>query len=459
MERDVPPSRFERKIEEKSERTRDSRTPTQRDRDRILHSEALRRLANVTQVVNPSEGHVFHNRLTHTLKVAQIAQRLAEKLVAQQPDLAAALNLDPHATEAAALAHDLGHPPFGHVAERELDRLLVTEGFLEGFEGNPQSFRILTKLERRSQEPYGLNLTRATLNAVVKYPRLRESSGQWNRKWGAYSSEKQVFEWVRAYSQHQQRSLEAEIMDWADDIAFSVHDVEDFYRAGLIPPIIFSKEASTSELDIYFDEVLSKLERGGKQTEGTITRGDLRSIFGRIRLLLPFEEPYRNTQKSYGNLRFITSALIDRYINGLKIASNALHNPEAKTVEINDEYRWEIRLLKALTWRYVIHNRALATQQSGKRTIIRELFRIFKEALNSGDDEEKFILPEDYETQLQSIKEDLRNDYDGDDALEKSAKARLIGDIISSLTDNEALTMYKRFSGMDSGSILDRIPR
>jgi len=146
----------------------DQRSSGQRDRDRILYTTALRRLAGVTQVVAPGEGHIFHNRLTHTLEVAQIGRRLAEKIVVEDRELADALGeIDPEVVEAAALAHDLGHPPFGHITERLLDKLVVDEGDPDGYEGNAQSFRIITKLAIRRENQIGLNLTRATLNAVL----------------------------------------------------------------------------------------------------------------------------------------------------------------------------------------------------------------------------------------------------------------------------------------------------
>ena len=154
-----------------SDRTDDHRGPFQRDRDRIIYTSAFRRLAWVTQVVSAYEGDPFHNRLTHTLEVAQIGKRLAEKLLDEQPEEATAIGgLDPEVVEAAALAHDLGHPPFGHAAERELDRLVRESGTSDGFEGNPQSFRVVTKLSVKGRESPGLNLTRATLDAILKYP-------------------------------------------------------------------------------------------------------------------------------------------------------------------------------------------------------------------------------------------------------------------------------------------------
>ena len=125
----------------------DYRLPAQIDRDRVQYASAFARLAEVTQVVSADKGYVFHNRLTHSLKVAQLARRLAEKLKAEQPNAVRKLGgLDPDVAEAAALAHDLGHPPFGHLAEEALDELCREHGLTDGFEGNAQSFRIVTNI-------------------------------------------------------------------------------------------------------------------------------------------------------------------------------------------------------------------------------------------------------------------------------------------------------------------------
>ena len=185
------------------------RTPFERDRDRLLYTEALRRLAGVTQVVRPAEGHVFHNRLTHTHEVAQLARRLAQRIsrTADKELLEELGGLDPEVAEAAALAHDLGHPPFGHVAETELDRLIIAaleessatkKGGMQvaGFEGNAQSFRIVTKLAIRSFDGFGLNLTRATLNGLLKYPWQKSSSAPKRHKYGVYPSEVDFFRWT-----------------------------------------------------------------------------------------------------------------------------------------------------------------------------------------------------------------------------------------------------------------------
>ena len=214
-------SRRQRRLSEVPD---DNRNPFQRDRDRILYSSAFRRLSGITQIVRTGESDVFHTRQQHTLKVAQVGRRLAEKCIAEQPDANSFHEVDPDVVEAACLAHDLGHPPFGHIGESVLDEM-VKQHDPDGFEGNSQSFRILTKLAVRFEHP-GLDLTRATLAAVIKYPWYRENEDIKKKdKWGSYRSESEDFSFARECFSHENKTAEAEIMDWADDVAYSVHDL------------------------------------------------------------------------------------------------------------------------------------------------------------------------------------------------------------------------------------------
>ncbi len=236
----------------------DVRSPGARDRDRILYSRALHRLAGVTQVLSPLASGAVHNRLTHSLKVAQIARRLSESLqraAAGDEELARAIaalgGLDPEVAEAGGLAHDIGHPPFGHLGERTLDALLLDAGDDEGFNGNAQAFRVLTALDHDRPEP-GLDLTRATLRANLKYPWFRgegadgPDDARWV-SWGAFASEVEAFAFAMAGPPTTGRSLEAEIVDWADDISYAVHDVEDFTAGGAIPLLALEQDPDERE--------------------------------------------------------------------------------------------------------------------------------------------------------------------------------------------------------------------
>lgn len=293
----------------------DQRTPFEKDRDRILYSSAFQRLAGITQIVRAGEADVFHTRQQHSIKVAQIGRRLGQALLNAQPEIAREHGLDPEVVEAACLAHDLGHPPFGHIGEQTLDRLVRERGDTDGFEGNAQSFRVVTRLAVRFPDVSGMDLTRATLAAMLKYPWLRSSSGQKSKKWSAYRSERNDFNFARDGQPPNFKTLEAELMDWSDDVAYSVHDLEDFHRCNVIPwEPIFARP------DAIIEGALRSRGGGGsmrRRLENALSRLQ-KHLFGNFGALL--REAYEGRADQREQLRRMTSQLIGRYIGSIEIA-------------------------------------------------------------------------------------------------------------------------------------------
>lgn len=420
----------------------DNRLAPQRDRDRILYTSAFQRLAEVTQVVAPDEGHVFHNRLTHSLKVAQVARRIAELLLRTEEEKAVQLGIDPDVAEAAGLAHDLGHPPFGHIAEEELNRLMTIEQqVLEGFDGNAQSFRIIAHLARRCASYDGLNLTRGTLNAVLKYPWMRESSGKRARKWGAFSTEHREFEFARASmaAGDGSKSPEAEIMDLADDITYAVHDLADFYRAGLIPLHRLVDPSNSKERDRYYAEVFQRRKiDSGQQTA-------YQAAFEELTASMPFERPYEGTATDRSTLKSVCSGLISRYVQQGVAKLDVEPGPNRDRVQRRPEFEPELFMLKELTWHYVILNPALATQQYGQRIIIRTLFKTFQDASDrdlhdvDAHDDPLTLFPH-------AFRELLRDNTD------KAYRARVICDYIAGMTERQAYNLHRKLTGVNPAS-------
>ena len=439
--RDDQARRYERRF---GELRNDYREPAQRDYDRILYSSAFRRLGGVTQVVAAHEGHVFHNRLTHSLRVAQISRRLAQKFRKLQPTECEGVGgIDPDVAEAAALAHDLGHPPFGHIAEEQLRACVEKSGILEGFEGNAQSFRIVTKLALREEDSPGLNLTRATLNAILKYPWNRQSAGHQSDKFGVYHSEDKDFEFARKLhaKADERKCAEAEIMDWADDVTYAVHDAEDFYRARLIPLDKLSKLSDSWERKRFFDGMYARTEL--KKHMGTEERTLLEKTFEKAITSFPIAEDYTGTCEQRSRLRNFSTNLIGRFVNAitLRVPSNRTE----RFVEIDPVAKMEVRVLKGLTWFYVICNPALATQQFGQREVIRNLFDIFCNAVTSKKHEQQNIVPFAFRDELLEQESDPK------------LVTRTVTDLIAGMTESGLMKLYGRLTGREMGSVLDHL--
>lgn len=499
-----------------------ARTSFRRDRDRILYTRELRRLKAVTQVARTGESYLYHDRLSHTLKVAQVGRSLAE-LIKKRPGnegIDIEIVLDPDVVEAACLAHDLGHPPFGHLSEEALDEkvrekthpcengslgndeledwidengLDLTELPVYGYEGNAQSFRIVSRLASHHKTDAGLNLTRATLNAILKYPRTREEHDE---KWGYYPSEEDRFDWARQGTS-KGKTLEAELMDYADDVTYAIHDVADFYKGGLIPldhllgearrregvrqRLIEERKAEIAEEnDQNSDTISSKhIDIGEAHLPGKPTLSEFESYIDdndemelrettiemffeglsrfpgvRDNLLTPFS----GSDEERDTVSRLVSNLVSRYLN-----SSDQEEPEFVYLDngadedeyslyIDRRFREQVWILKELTFYYVISDSSLAGQQRGERRVIEELFDVLYEEAER-DDLESSAIPSPY---LDWLK-DEEPEFDWPSPIHR--RARIVADMIAMTTEPQAVTLHKRLTGDTPGSLQDEIVR
>lgn len=448
----------------------DYRSGPERDRDRILFSSALHRLAGISQIVNSIDLSGFHNRYQHTIKVAQVGRRLAESLIQKNKDQALLLGLNDDVVdivEAACLAHDLGHPPFGHVGEETLNSLAErtaydTDGRLSVnpqratvptyhsencFEGNAQTFRILTKLAVRFPER-GMNLMRATLSACLKYPWLRDGSDPKKRKkWGAYSSEFDDFLFAREHCPGEQQTVEAHIMDWADDIAYSVHDLEEFHRCNFFDwPLILAQSNAERIVEgaqaRWFgcpDDAEDRLYRALNRIRS------LAKLYPRV-----FEERYVGSRWQRYELRNLNSLLVSRYIGCVDLEERS----ELKTgLYVPDNYYDEVLILKEFTKQFVLTDPSLLAQQMGHRKIVTDLYKALIEDINNCWSTLDDANPVERTAVYSIVPERLRYLWEFRD----ENPIRFALDCIASLTEQEALEWHGRLSGTSSKSVLDPI--
>ena len=426
--------------------TPDGRGPSEHDCDRILYSDELRRLGGVTQVVAVGEMPLFHTRLTHTLKVQQLARRMAEHLTRHNSPakLEAVGGIDIGAAEAAGLAHDLGHPPFGHVGETALRQECEAGSSLDGFEGNAQTFRILTKLSRRGAETqFGLDLSPKTLAGVIKYPWLRSGSHESDRKWKAYPTEGQIFDDVRASLglEPEGRTIEACIMDWADDITYAVHDLEDFIRSGRVPIVaLATDDVERAQFVARATERLKKKHPVDWDLVAQNFSDVLTTMFAQF-------QKHEGTADDLDKLRSVSSKLIDNYVSAIDIA------PGLDPLHILPEVRGEVELFKQLTWHYVIHDPALATMQVGQERIVHELFSDLLSWLDDAEkDKTEFRLPKRlWDMYVRTATEPGHDRYSGRVARQR----RSVADYIASLTETQAVDLHGRLRGSGAHSVTD----
>jgi dGTPase len=394
-----------------------ARTPFERDRARVVHSAALRRLAAKTQVVGPQSDDFVRNRLTHTLEVAQVAR-----------DLARRLGCDPDVVETAALAHDLGHPPFGHNGERALDEICDSAG---GFEGNAQTLRILTRLEAKAVDArgqsVGLNLTRASLDASTKYPWLRaqapptygahsDGTPRTTSKFGVYDDDGAVFAWLREGAPEGRRCLEAQVMDLSDDIAYSVHDVED----GIVAGRIELTGLSDARLEGVWDTVREWYVPDASDD-------DLMAALERLRSLDAWPAAsYDGSRPALAALKNLTSTLIGRFCQAATGATQERFGAEPLSrygadLVVPEVTALEIAVLKGVAAHLVMRAEDRVDLLEGQRRVLADLV------------DHLVRRPDEVEP---PFRHDLRT------AEDDTVRLRVVVDQVASLTDASALAWH-----------------
>ncbi|CAB4541925.1 unannotated protein [freshwater metagenome] len=394
----------ERFLDEPAKRL--GRTEFARDRARIIHSFALRRLAAKTQVEVPFETEFPRTRLSHSLECAQVGR-----------ELGAALGADPDLMEGACLAHDIGHPPFGHNGEEALNEVALACG---GFEGNAQSLRLLIRLEAKTVDQnghsIGLNLTRASLDAATKYPWPRAINA---RKFGVYDDDLEIFNWMRMGAPEGAQSFEAQIMDWSDDVAYSVHDLEDALVSGQVMlggltndlPELFAVAKSTYLSDITRDEVDEALTN--------------------LQQLSCWPKNYDGSHRALARLKDLASQLVGRFALAAESRTREEYGAGNLTrysanLVVPRAQRVEVALLKAMAGFYIINAESSQKRYNDQQVLIAELV----EALSR--------------TAPVSLDSFFLQDWSA--ATSDSEKLRVVVDQVASLTDPGAIALHARVS-------------
>ena len=393
-----------------------SRTDFERDRARVLHSSALRRLGEKTQVLGPTSDDFVRTRLTHSLEVAQVGRELGKELGA-----------DPDVVDAACLSHDLGHPPFG-LALNELAREIG------GFEGNAQTLRIVARLEPKvigQDGPAGLNLTRATLDAICKYPWARGEGPdpvKSQRKFSVYEDDRPTFDWMRQGIPAGKRCLEAQIMDLSDDIAYSVHDMEDAVATGKMDLERLRSDSHTQGV----------IESTMKWYGTSICEDDLYRAFERLVTMPEWMASFSGSYADLAALKDLTSELIGRFSNATVSATREVAGDQPlgrylAELVVPANTRAEIQVLKGMAVHYVMSPRESEPVYYQQRTLLNDLVDAL---VNAGPE----YLEPPFAAQWRST-------------TDEGQRLRVVIDQVSSLTDISASRWHARMCGMLSSQL------
>jgi len=383
---------------------RGGRTEFARDRARIIHSFALRRLAAKTQVAVPWATDFPRTRLSHSLECAQVGR-----------ELGAALGADPDLMEGACLAHDLGHPPFGHNGEMALNQVAKSCG---GFEGNAQSIRLLIRLEAKTVLPdgksIGLNLTRASLDAATKYPWSRDKDSE---KFGVYEDDLDIFNWYRQGAKPGVTSMEAQIMDWSDDVAYSVHDLEDSLVTGQV------------KLDQLSSDLQSLYKVAKADYLPDISEAEIENALKSLQQLSCWPKNYDGSHSSLGRLKDLASQLIGRFAQSVEVATQEKYGDGDLTrynanLVVPRAQRVEVALLKSIAGHYVINAEASQVRYAEQQKLLTELVEAILES--APKTLESFFL------------------QDWQNAQTDQMRLRVVIDQVASLTDPGAKALHKR---------------
>jgi dGTPase len=440
---------LERWYEEPPTSPKDHRHATERDRDRILHSSAFRRLQGKTQVFGIGQADFYRTRLTHSIETAQIAKGIANNMLAENPALGRCLT--PELVEAAALAHDLGHPPFGHAGEQTLDaclRGISRKAHMSGkkvlrFEGNAQTFHILVAAEPKSPAYPGLNLTRATLASVMKYPYEQDIK---NDKF-IFTSDAKMARWTlqnggprllqrQSLANPPRTSLACQILDWADDCAYSVHDVEDALQAQFLRSGDLEDAGFARRVHMHYEQTCAS--EGAPLLNRLEIREQMRNLAKKI------HPPESGDERAHRKavLRDILNDLIT-CVSVTRLAGSTRSDFSWRLV-VPDEQRILSLLCKSIIWEAVITDPRVAAMSTKGKEILHDLFDLLLGELV--EKKNVALFPRYYRP---IIEESM-----GKGELEA---ARGVCNFLALLTDMDALRLHSLLRGSKSSSIFDLI--